>query len=114
MSDTLATDYIDSLVQTIGDDYANGTMFGTHEDTGLELTAYDWLEDVLDIEYRVGADKEYRSARILLTYGGPNTWLDTRTGELTVYWGSDTATRHLRDTFTDALDEALAEFWATN
>jgi hypothetical protein len=89
-------------------------MFGTNEDTGEELTAYDWLDDVLDIEYRVGADKEYRSARILLTYGGPNTWLDTRTGELTVYWGSDTATRHLRDTFTDALDEALAEIWATD
>ena len=114
MSDTLATDYIDSLVQTIGDDYANGTMFGTNEDTGEELTAYDWLDDVLDIQYIVSSDREYLGARLLLTFGGPNTWLDTKAGTLTVYWGSDTATRHLRDTFTDALDEALAEIWSIN
>lgn len=112
MSDTLASDYADSLVETIGENYANGAMFGTNEDTGEELTAYDWLEDVLDIEYIVSSDRKYKGARLLLSYGGPNTWLDTRSGTLTVYWGSETSRRYIRDTFTDALDEALAELWA--
>jgi hypothetical protein len=110
-TDTLALNYLDALLEEMGEDYAQGTIFGKNEDTGEELTAYDWLEDVLDIQYIVSSEREYLGARLLLTYGGPNAWLDTKTGALSVYWGSDTATKYVRDSFTDALDEALAELW---
>lgn len=46
------------------------------EHDGEEPSAYDWLEDVLDIEYIVGGDGEYRGARVLVAFGGPNIWVD--------------------------------------
>lgn len=118
MSDNLAQEYADSMWQSIRDDVENGTPFG--EDTDAfengetespeELTAYDYLEDVLDIRYTVNSAREYLGARILVGYGGPNVWIDTNTNALEVYWGQ-TATRYLPSEFIEQLDVALEELW---
>jgi hypothetical protein len=112
-TDTHARDYANGLLASIELDRALEQPFGTceHEEHEYHADAYDYLEEVLDIQYLVSSDREYLGARLLLTYGGPNAWLDTRTGEVTVYWGSDTATVRVPQSFTDALDEALAELW---
>ena len=116
MSDNLAKEYADSIWQGINDDLENGTTFGIREeddgygDAGEELTAYDYLQDALDIKYTVNSAREYLGARVLITYGGPNTWIDTNTNALEVYWG-DKATRYLPSGFINALDEALEELW---
>lgn len=114
MSDTLAIDYANSIRERITADVEAGTPFGLSEDTGEELTAWDYLGDVLDIEYRIGTDRMYRSARLLLGWGGPNVWLDTHTGELAVYWGSDSAKVYVPEAFTDYLNEALDEMYRIN
>jgi hypothetical protein len=116
MSDNLAQEYADSMWRAITDDLENGTVFGIREeddaygDAGEELTAYDYLQDALDIRYTVNAQREYLGARVLVAYGGPNVWIDTNTNALEVYWGN-TATRYLRSEFINALDEALEELW---
>jgi hypothetical protein len=116
MSDNLAQEYADSMWQGITDDLENGTPFGIREeddgygDAGEELTAYDYLQDVLDIKYTVNSAREYLGARICIGYGGPNVWIDTNTNALEVYWGQ-TVTRYLRSEFINALDEALEELW---
>lgn len=112
----LAADYADSVAAGIADDVAKGYPFGYDEDRvnygeEAELTAWDWLGDVLDIEYRVGSDGEYRSAKVLIGFGGPNVWVDTATCSLVVYWD----TREERDlplSFCEELDDVLAEMWA--
>lgn len=114
MTETLAYDHAHDIAERIRLDVEAGTPFGLNEDTSEELSAYDWLEDVLDIEYRVSGDRQFRSARLLLGWGGPNVWLDTQTGLLSVYWGSDSANVNLPESFTDALDEALEEIWSIN
>lgn len=114
MTETLAYDHAQDIRERIALDVEAGTPFGLNEDTSEELSAYDWLEDVLDIEYRVGLDRNYRSSRLLLGWGGPNVWLDTQTATLSVYWGSDSATVNLPESFTEALDEALEEIWSIN
>ena len=111
MTETLAYDYAQDIRERISLDVEAGTPFGLHEDTAEELTAWDYLEDVLDIQYLVSSQREYLGARLLLSWGGPNTWLDTKTGAITVYWGSDSATVYAPQSFTDALDQALAELW---
>lgn len=41
----------------------------------------DWLnEEVLDIEYSVDSEKNYKSAEIYLSLGGPACWIDTCDG----------------------------------
>lgn len=111
--DTLALDYAQGTLNTIEAERALGHQFGLceHEEHDYHATAWDYLEQALDIEYRVSQDRQFRSARLLLSWGGPNTWLDTQTGAITVYWGSDSATVYAPQSFTDELNEALIELW---
>lgn len=114
----LAADYLNSLIEGIRENIHNGHPFGYDKDReeygeSAEVTAHDWLEDILDIEYIISSDKQYIGARLLLSYGGPTTWLDTRRRTLTVTWdGVKTDTVPLE--FTEAVDEALEELWDMN
>jgi hypothetical protein len=111
-----ASDYADQLARQINDDTANDTLFGMsggYGDTpeGDPVLAYEYIDDVLDIQYIVNGDREYVGARILITLGGPNAWINTLTGQLEVSWWSDTEYRTLPSEFIAALDDALKEFW---
>lgn len=74
-----------------------------------EFSAYDYLQDALDIEYIVNSKGEYLGARVLVAFGGPNTWINTRTGMVDGYWCSDSASVPFKDNL--GLDDALAELW---
>lgn len=71
-----------------------------HDNEG-EMRAFDYLQDALDIEYRVGADREYRSAKILVACGGPNIWIDTGAEKVIGAWWGDYAEVSYR---SDAMD----------
>lgn len=73
-------------------------------------SAYDYLSDVLDIDYIVNGDGEYRGAEVMLTCGGPTVWIDTRERALYVSWGGR-AQWALPDEMIRELDDALAEMW---
>lgn len=112
----LAKEHAESVAQGIRDNVESGYPFGKDEEREqygeqAELSAYDYLEDALDIVYSVDSNRVYRGARVLVSWGGPNVYIDTNTNALEVYWGSDTATRYLPAAFIDALDEALLELW---
>ena len=78
-------------------------------DDGEELSAFDYLQSALDIEYIVNSKREYLGARVLVAFGGPNIWVNTRTGTVDGHWWGDSATA----SFTDAigLDDALSELY---
>lgn len=118
----LAKEYADSVADQIIDWCNAGYPFGARDDDGepielediadtdniTKISAYDYMEDILDIEYRVGADCEYRSAELLITCGGPNAYIDTARRALIVHW-SGSHTRSLPADFINALDEACEE-----
>lgn len=127
---TLAADYADSLVRGIEAMTDTGSPFGwTHTDSGEwssdapkgwedgdapewhEASGFDYLSDVLDIQYIVNGDRTYRAARVCVALGGPTAWIDTLAREIQVSWGWDYATRALPARFCRDLDDALAEFW---
>ena len=115
-SPNLAIDYATSLAKTIRENTEAGTPFGYDESRteygeNAEISAFDYLEDVLDIQYIIGSDLNYRSGRITITYGGPNAYIDTHLRELIVHWGMDVARKHLPTEFVEQLDEALAEYY---
>ncbi len=50
------------------------------------VSGYDYLMDALDIEYTVNSDKTYKGSRVLVSFGGPNIWINTLTEEVEGYW----------------------------
>ena len=74
-----------------------------------EPCAQDYLQDVLDIEYIIGGDGEFKGARVLVAYGGPNIWINTRTNIVEGYWWADKAFAEFEDTL--GLNEWLEELY---
>jgi hypothetical protein len=96
--------HVDSIAARL----SNG--FGDElNDDGEPMGAFDYLQDALDIEYIVTGSGEYLGARILVAFGGPNIWIDTRRGVVDGYWWSDRASSSFADNI--GLDDALAELW---
>jgi len=79
-----------------------------------ESPVMDFLLSVLDFEWIIASDKETMlGARLLVTFGGPNIWIDTRKGLVEGYWWWDTAFANF-DTDTEnarELDEYLDMIW---
>lgn len=113
---SLASDYADSLLETIQENCMNGTPFGYYDGSegidGEEVTAMDYLSDALDIIFKVTIGREYKSASILIGWGGLHVYVDTGNYELRVHWGYETEIRTLPEEYIDALNEALADYWA--
>jgi hypothetical protein len=79
-------------------------------DPGDQISAFDWLQRALDIQYIVTGAGEYLGARILVAFGGPNIWVNTQTATVSGYWYGD---RCEASFWVDelGLDDALAELW---
>lgn len=75
----------------------------------IEGDAFDYLKDVLDIEYICNSRREYIGARVLVAFGGPNIWVNTRTNTVEGYWWGSKATADFEDTI--GLDDALSELF---
>jgi hypothetical protein len=97
-------------VQAIADTLSNGFDLSSMNDDGEYTTAFDYLHDALDIEYIVNGKGEYLGARVLVAFGGPNIWINTRTGIVEGAWWSDRAEASFTDNI--GLDDALSELWA--
>lgn len=103
------SDSIKAHVQSIADRLSNG-FDGELNDDGESISAYDYLQDVLDIEYIVASDrKTYLGARVLVAFGGPNIWINTRTNTVEGAWWGDSFTASYRDEL--GLNEALEDLF---
>lgn len=67
------------------------------------------LENSLDIEYTTSLNRVYQGARIALTLGGPNIYLDTKKGEIQGYWGTNTYTTRVDLKICDFMDDWINE-----
>ena len=67
----------------------------------------DLLDTALDIEFMINGRGDYIGARLLVTFGGPNIWIDTRFNRIEGYWGADQI--HLRFSDGNDLDELLED-----
>jgi hypothetical protein len=73
------------------------------------FSAYDYLENAIDIEYIVDRQKGYLGARILVAFGGPNIWVNTRTGTVEGHWWGENARASFEDNID--LDNALSDIF---
>lgn len=99
-------------VQAIANDLTNPPAEwneGRDVESEGEFSAFDYLQDALDIEYIVNGKREYLGARVLVTFGGPNIWVDTKRGIVEGFWWGDYAKAEFKDNI--GLDEALETLW---
>ena len=86
-----------SIAEEITDGLKNcdPDIFNRWHDEGqpedFQPNGWDYIEDILDINYVVGCDREYLGAQIMVTWGGPNIYIHTRSCTVKGYWGSDRA-----------------------
>lgn len=74
------------------------------------MSGFDWLEDALDIEYIINADGSFKSARVLVAFGGPTIWVDFSRGQVELWWWGEYA----RAGFNEdpmGIEEALETLW---
>ena len=104
-TETRLQDHVQHIANTI----ANG--FGDELNCDdQEMSAFDYLQDALDIEYIVNSKREYLGARVLVAFGGPNIWVNTRTKKVEGYWWNESASASFDDGI--GLDDALEELWS--
>lgn len=95
-------------VDSIAANLTNGYEGETNGD-GEAMGAFDVLTDALDIEYTVNGKGEYLGARVLVAFGGPNIWIDTRHNIVDGHWWGAHATASYTDTL--GIDDACRELW---
>ena len=77
---------------------------------GDMVSGFDYIKDTLDIEYRVSSKREYLSAEILISYGGPNIWIDTKKKAVVgAWWGDYFEVSYSEDKL--GIDEACEEIF---
>lgn len=125
MSLESATSYGKSVVEQITERVEAGAPFGHIDSDGYyhdidecELgepcepaTAYDYLEEVLDINYLIDSSKKYLAGLVLISFGGPTARINTFTRELECSWWSETVRLELPSEFCGELDLALEELF---
>ena len=74
---------------------------------------FDYLGDnVYDIEYTIGSDKEYRSVRIMIACGGPNIYINTHSGDVELYWWNERASYPMSSDVVNMIDSTYEELFA--
>ena len=74
------------------------------------LSGFDYLADVLDVEWVLHQDRTLKGARLLVAFGGPNIWINTATQTVEAYWGGDSVhLSYMQDEL--GLEEAVSEWF---
>lgn len=105
---------LQSHINSIANNLSNPPMDEWNEGRDIEsegeFSAFDYLQDALDIEYIVNSKREYLGARILVAFGGPNIWINTRTKQVEGYWWGDSCVMSYGNDEMN-IDEAVGDLW---
>jgi hypothetical protein len=103
-TETRLQDHVQQIAETITKGFGDELNYDDEE-----MSAFDYLQDALDIEYIVNSKREYLGARVLVAFGGPNIWVNTRTKVVEGYWWGEYAKASFDDGI--GLDDALQTLW---
>ena len=79
------------------------------EEYGEAYDFYSYFADALDIEYTIGGNMDFLGARIAVALGGPNIYVNTRTGYVEGYWGTDKAEAWIPSEVCDEINAIFEE-----
>ena len=73
---------------------------------------YDYFSEVLDIEYRIAANKEtLNSVKLCVAVGGPNIYIDTGDNLVKLYWWGEYAEAYIPSDVSEQITEAFEELY---
>lgn len=105
-------DEIIFLPDDVGDKYKCPDCGEIHDVDDLEqLGIYDYMGDILDIEYTCNCKKEYRSCSVCVAWGGPNIYIETDSSYVRLYWGGNRAEYPLSYNARDEIDNWAEEYF---
>ena len=77
-----------------------------------QATFFDYFTDsVLDVEYRLNAERKFKSVRLMVACGGPNIFIDTGACEVQLYWWADRASCPIDPETCEAINECFEELY---
>tara|TARA_R110000803_G_scaffold3086_3_gene10572 strand:+ start:298 stop:633 length:336 start_codon:yes stop_codon:yes gene_type:complete len=94
-------------LQSIANQIQTG-IYETENEDGPN--GFDYLEDALDIQYIIDSKKNYLGARVLVAFGGPNIWINTKEKTIEGYWWEQTEFAYYTQDNLD-LDFCLEEIY---
>lgn len=68
--------------------YSENCEYGEYK-KGDIMSGFDYISDVLDVEWVLNSDKTIKGARLLVAFGGPNIYIDTVKQVVEGYWWGD-------------------------
>ena len=81
------------------------------EENGEAYDLYSYFDDALDIEYTISGNMDFLGARIAVTLGGPNIYINTRTGYVEGYWGTDKAEAWIPSEVCDEINAIFEDLY---
>lgn len=72
---------------------------------------YEYICSVLDIEVYSNLKKEYNGAKIAITLGGPNIYINTRYEIIEGFWGGSNISYPLPGEVINEIDNTIDEWW---
>ena len=81
------------------------------EENGEAYDLYSYFNDALDIEYTIDSRGEYLGAKIYVTLGGPNIWIDTREGYVKGAWGTEREESWIPSEICDEINSIFEEYY---
>ena len=90
---------LEKLVNSTLNDVVLGLL--NEDDPESIMSAELYLRGAIEIEYIVDHNKEYLGARILVEYGGPTIWINTRSRTVDGTWVGHSFTGHY---YNDEMD----------
>jgi hypothetical protein len=72
---------------------------------------YEEVFNALDVRVYSNLDKEFLGARVAVSLGGPNIYLDTLSGTMEGYWGKDEYGFEADDSLVMQVNDILEYEW---
>lgn len=102
---------VDNIAKELLDIYNGEVESDDPEEYGEKKTLREYFDDCLDVNYLVSRDKEYKSAIVCITWGGPNIYVDTEDSYVKLYWGCTQAKAPLSYQVRDEIDSIFEEWY---
>ena len=81
------------------------------EDDVEPASLFDYFNDMLDIDYVVDSNKQYKGARIMVTCGGPNIFIDSYRGIVELFWWTEHASAEIPADLCDEINEIFRDYF---
>ena len=76
-----------------------------------QLTLWDYFEGMLDIDYIIDSNREYKACRIMMACGGPNIYINTWDKKVELYWWTESGEAWLPSEICDEIDSFMEDLY---